>query len=169
LSLNRFETSGLITPLFANETNSIIPLRVPVYEGIDNCTFPQTPEKYMLLKIEGWFSYLLLLGNGQLNLLGMKRIVVLGRTTANSATTVLILSFVLVFLSYSSFGQENQTVNAQATSTTRSAGGDVNVLYAGSVISVLETKVGPAFSHFGYNYMRLGNLQFHYTPKAASC
>ena len=87
----------------------------------------------------------------------MKRIIVLGRTTANFATTVLILSFVLVFLSYSSFGQENQTVNAQATSTTRSAGGDVNVLYAGSLISVLETKVGRAFSHFGYNYIGEGH------------
>ncbi|MDP9289823.1 MAG: hypothetical protein M3P08_16720 [Thermoproteota archaeon] len=35
-------------------------------------------------------------------------------------------------MSYSSFGQETHTVNAQATIT--SAGGDVKVLYAGSPI-----------------------------------
>src|SRR5215212_63284 len=34
LSLNRFETSGLITPLLANETNSTISLSVPVYDPI---------------------------------------------------------------------------------------------------------------------------------------
>jgi molybdate/tungstate transport system substrate-binding protein len=58
-------------------------------------------------------------------------------------------------LSYSSFGQENQTVNAQATIT--SAGGDVNVLYAGSLISVMETKLGPNFSHLGYGYKGEGH------------
>ena len=67
----------------------------------------------------------------------------------------MILSLVLVFSSYSSSGQENQTVNGQATIT--STGGDVNVLYAGSLISVMETKVGPAFSHFGYNYKGEGH------------
>lgn len=92
-----------------------------------------------------------------MNLLGRKRIIVLGRTTANSTTTVLILSSLLVFLSYCSFGQESQTVNAQATSTTTSAGGDVNVLYAGSLISVMETKMGPAFSHLGYGYKGEGH------------
>jgi uncharacterized membrane protein YkvI len=71
-------------------------------------------------------------------------IIVLDLTTATPITTLLILSFVLVFLSYTS-GQENQTANAQATTT--SAGGDANVLYAGSLISVTETKVGPAFGH----------------------
>jgi molybdate/tungstate transport system substrate-binding protein len=84
-----------------------------------------------------------------------KDIIVLDRTTAARTTTLLILSFVLVFLSYSSFGQENQTVNAQATIT--SARGDVNVLYAGSLISVMETKVGPAFSHLGYGYKGEGH------------
>ena len=84
-----------------------------------------------------------------------KDIIVLDRTTATRPTTLLILSFVLVFLSYSSFGQENQTVNAQATIT--SARGDVNVLYAGSLISVMETKVGPALSHLGYGYKGEGH------------
>jgi molybdate/tungstate transport system substrate-binding protein len=59
-----------------------------------------------------------------------------------------VLSFLLVF---SSYRLENQTVNAQAT------GGDVNVLYAGSLISVMETKIGPAFSHLGYNYRGEGH------------
>jgi molybdate/tungstate transport system substrate-binding protein len=66
-----------------------------------------------------------------------------------------ILSLVLVSSSYSSSGQENQTVNGQATIT--STGKDVNVLYAGSLISVMENKVGPAFSHFGYNYKGEGH------------
>ncbi|PWU80350.1 MAG: molybdenum ABC transporter substrate-binding protein [Candidatus Nitrosopolaris wilkensis] len=86
-----------------------------------------------------------------------KHIIVLGRTTAIPTTTLLILNLVLVFFSYSFFGQENQTVNAQATPTTTSAGGDVNVLYAGSLISVMETKIGPAFSHLGYGYKGEGH------------
>lgn len=84
-----------------------------------------------------------------------KDIIILDRTTATRTTTLLILSMVLVFSSHSSFGQENQTVNAQATIT--SAGGDVNILYAGSLISVMETKVGPAFSHLGYGYKGEGH------------
>jgi molybdate/tungstate transport system substrate-binding protein len=71
------------------------------------------------------------------------------------ATILLIVSLVVVFSSSSSFGQENQIVNVQATVT--SAGGDVNVLYAGSLISVMETKVGPAFSHLGYDYRGEGH------------
>ncbi len=67
----------------------------------------------------------------------------------------MIVSLVVVFLSYSSFEQENQTVKAQATVT--SAGVDVNVLYAGSLISVMETKLGPAFSHLGYDYKGEGH------------
>jgi molybdate/tungstate transport system substrate-binding protein len=59
-----------------------------------------------------------------------------------------VLSFLLVF---SSYRLENQTVNAQAT------GGDVNVLYAGSLISIMETKIGPAFSHLGYDYRGEGH------------
>jgi len=90
-----------------------------------------------------------------LNLLRRKHIVVLDRTTLRPTTILVILSLVLVSSSYSSSGQENQTVNGQATIT--STGGDVNVLYAGSLISVMENKVGPAFSHFGYNYKGEGH------------
>jgi len=61
---------------------------------------------------------------------------------------LLVLSFLLVF---SSYRLENQTVNAQAT------GGDVNMLYAGSLISVMETKIGQAFDHLGYNYRGEGH------------
>src|ERR687895_624459 len=35
LSVNRFETSGLITPLLANDINSVISLIVPVYDPIN--------------------------------------------------------------------------------------------------------------------------------------
>jgi molybdate/tungstate transport system substrate-binding protein len=80
---------------------------------------------------------------------------VLNRTTLRLTATLVILSLVLVFSPYSSSGQENQTVNAQATTT--STGGDVNVLYAGSLISVMETKIGPAFSHLGYGYKGEGH------------
>jgi molybdate/tungstate transport system substrate-binding protein len=61
-----------------------------------------------------------------------------------------VLSFLLVVSPYH-LEQKNQTVNAQAT------GGDVNVLYAGSLISVMETKIGPAFNHLGYNYRGEGH------------
>ncbi|MGB6672543.1 MAG: hypothetical protein WBE34_08920, partial [Candidatus Nitrosopolaris sp.] len=96
-------------------------------------------------------------GKSQLNSLGTKRIIALDRTTLRPTTILVILGSVMVFLSYSSYGGENQTVDAQATSTTTSAGGDVNVLYAGSLIAVMETKIGPAFSHLGYNYKGEGH------------
>src|SRR5215467_2993083 len=66
-------------------------------------------------------------------------------------TQLLILSFILVFSFNHHFEGGYQTVNAQAT------GGDVNVLYAGSLISIMETKIGPAFSHLGYNYRGEGH------------
>ncbi|MFY9797523.1 MAG: substrate-binding domain-containing protein, partial [Candidatus Nitrosopolaris sp.] len=90
-----------------------------------------------------------------MNPLRRNHIIVLDRTTLMPATILLIVSLVVVFSSSSSFGQENQIVNVQATVT--SAGGDVNVLYAGSLISVMETKVGPAFSHLGYDYRGEGH------------
>ena len=52
-------------------------------------------------------------------------------------TQLLILSFILVFSCNHHFEGGYQTANAQAT------GGDVNVLYAGSLISIMETKIGP--------------------------
>ncbi|MFZ0224826.1 MAG: extracellular solute-binding protein [Candidatus Nitrosopolaris sp.] len=90
-----------------------------------------------------------------MNPLRRNHIIVLDRTTLMPATILLIVSLVVVFSSSSSFGQENQIVNVQATVT--SAGGDVNVLYAGSLISVMETKVGHAFSHLGYDYRGEGH------------
>ncbi|MGB6527426.1 MAG: hypothetical protein WCC17_08370, partial [Candidatus Nitrosopolaris sp.] len=80
-----------------------------------------------------------------------------GRTTVTPTTALLILSLLLVFLSNSSLGQENQTVNGQGISTTTTEGGDVNVIYAGSLISIMETKIGPAFSHLGYDYRGEGH------------
>jgi len=47
-------------------------------------------------------------------------------------------------------------VNGQAISTGTTEG-DVNVIYAGSLISAMETKIGPAFSHLGYNYRGEGH------------
>jgi molybdate/tungstate transport system substrate-binding protein len=66
-------------------------------------------------------------------------------------TQLLILSFILVFSCNHHFEGGYQTANAQAT------GGDVNVLYAGSLISIMETKIGPAFSHLGYDYRGEGH------------
>ena len=79
---------------------------------------------------------------------GRKNSFVLGRIKVAPTIMLLVLSFLLVF---SSYRLENQTVNAQAT------GGDVNVLYAGSLISVMETKIGQAFGHLGYNYIGEGH------------
>ena len=75
----------------------------------------------------------------------------MGRIKIAPTIILFVLSFLLVFSSYHSLEQKNQTVNAQAT------GGDVNVLYAGSLISVMETKISPAFSHLGYNYRGEGH------------
>jgi molybdate/tungstate transport system substrate-binding protein len=44
-------------------------------------------------------------------------------------------------------------MNTEATT----AGGEVNVLYAGSLLSVMETKIGLAFSHLGYDYRGEGH------------
>jgi hypothetical protein len=52
------------------------------------CSVP-IPSNYLLR--------LLILGNGRLNPLRRKHIIVLGRTTATPITTLLILSLVLVF------------------------------------------------------------------------
>ena len=79
-----------------------------------------------------------------------------GRRTV-TIITLLILSVLLVILSISSFGQRNQTVNGQVISTRTTEGGDVNVIYAGSLISIMETKIGPAFSHLGYDYRGEGH------------
>ena len=46
-------------------------------------------------------------------------------------------------------------INTEAA--TGEAGGQVNVLYAGSLLSVMETKIGPAFSNLGYDYRGEGH------------
>ena len=46
-------------------------------------------------------------------------------------------------------------INTEAT--TGRMGGQVNVLYAGSLLSVMETKIGPAFSNLGYDYKGEGH------------
>jgi hypothetical protein len=69
----------------------------------------------------------------------------------------MILTLVVVFSSYSFSGRENQPGNAQGLSTTRLAGGEVNVLHTGSLIPIMETKIGPAFSHLGYDYRGEGH------------
>jgi ABC-type molybdate transport system substrate-binding protein len=78
-----------------------------------------------------------------MDLLRSKAIITLGRTSV-IVTTLLILSFAIVFSQYPFFGQ---LMNTEAT-----AGGELNVLYAGSLLSVMETKIGPAFRHLGYEY-----------------
>ncbi|MFZ0512574.1 MAG: substrate-binding domain-containing protein, partial [Candidatus Nitrosopolaris sp.] len=57
-----------------------------------------------------------------------------------------------VFSQYSSFGQPKEIMNTETT-----AGGEVNVLYAGSLISVMKTKIGPAFGNLGYVYRGEGH------------
>lgn len=80
-----------------------------------------------------------------------------GRRTVTLLITLLILSLLPVILSISSFDQRNQKVNGQVISTGTTEGGDVNVIYAGSLISIMETKIGPAFSHLGYYYRGEGH------------
>ena len=80
--------------------------------------------------------------------------------TVPSTTIVLALSLLLTASLYLSFGQGNQLLNAQPIvipSPTSAATKEIDVLYAGSLISVMETKIGPAFSHFGYDYRGEGH------------
>jgi len=86
-----------------------------------------------------------------------KEITVFDRITPIPAALLISLILGLFFTSYSSSGTKNQTVDAQGISTIASQGGEVNVLYAGSLISIMETKLGPAFSHLGYDYRGEGH------------
>lgn len=74
------------------------------------------------------------------------------RSSLFFTTTLLVIALVLISPLYFSFGQESRILNAQQAITSAKEGGKVNVLYAGSLISVMETKVGPAFSHLGFDY-----------------
>ncbi len=82
------------------------------------------------------------------------------RSSLFFTTTLLVIALVLISPLYFSFGQESRILNAQQAITSAKEGGKVNVLYAGSLISVMETKVGPAFSHLGFDYRTL-NCKTH--------
>lgn len=79
-----------------------------------------------------------------------RRNITLGRTTI---IVSVILAIVFMVFS-SSFGQQKQIISTEAATTGR---GEVNVLYAGSLISVMETKIGPTFSNLGYDYRGEGH------------
>jgi molybdate/tungstate transport system substrate-binding protein len=66
-----------------------------------------------------------------------------------------LLGIAFTIFSFSSSGQQKQMINTEAT--TGRMGGQVNVLYAGSLLSVMETKIGPAFSNLGYDYKGEGH------------
>jgi molybdate/tungstate transport system substrate-binding protein len=72
-----------------------------------------------------------------------------------TASILLMFGCWVVFSPHSLFGQPKQIVNTMATTTT--VGGEVNILYAASLISVMETKIGPAFSNLGYDYRGEGH------------
>ncbi len=87
----------------------------------------------------------------------MKSIITLGRKTL-TPFILLILFFAVVVSPHYLFGQRKQIVNTVTTTTTTAGGGgEVNVLYAASLISVMETKIGPAFSNLGYEYRGEGH------------
>ncbi|HEY5631216.1 MAG TPA: extracellular solute-binding protein [Nitrososphaeraceae archaeon] len=67
-----------------------------------------------------------------------------------------LLGIAFTIFSFSSSGQQKQMINTEAT-TGGVGGGQVNVLYAGSLLSVMETKIGPAFSNLGYDYKGEGH------------
>jgi molybdate/tungstate transport system substrate-binding protein len=80
----------------------------------------------------------------------------LGRKTTTTITSIVIL--VTAFTVYSSSsGEQRQMKIIDAKTETLGRRGDVNVLYAASLLSVLETKIGPAFSNLGYDYKGEGH------------
>jgi molybdate/tungstate transport system substrate-binding protein len=80
----------------------------------------------------------------------------LGRKTTTTITSLVIL--VTAFTVYSSSsGEQRQMKIIDAKAETSRGRGEVNVLYAASLLSVLETKIGPAFSNLGYDYKGEGH------------
>ena len=80
----------------------------------------------------------------------------LGRKTTTTITSIVIL--VTAFTVYSSSsGEQRQMKIIDAKTETSGGRGEVNVLYAASLLSVLETKIGPAFSNLGYDYKGEGH------------
>ncbi|HET7390265.1 MAG TPA: extracellular solute-binding protein [Nitrososphaeraceae archaeon] len=80
-------------------------------------------------------------------------IILLQRTVA--AAVILVIAFTISSFS-SSLVQQKQMIDTQAAAT-GGAGGQVNVLYAGSLLSVMETRIGPDFSNLGYDYRGEGH------------
>jgi len=79
----------------------------------------------------------------------------LGRKTTTTITSIVIL--VTAFTVYSSSSREQRQIIIDAKAETSGGRGEVNVLYAASLLSVLETKIGPAFSNLGYDYKGEGH------------
>jgi molybdate/tungstate transport system substrate-binding protein len=80
----------------------------------------------------------------------------LGRKTTTTITSIVIL--VTAFTVYSSSsGEQRQMKIIDAKTETLGRRGEVNVLYAASLLSVLETKIGSAFSNLGYDYKGEGH------------
>ncbi|MGB7638897.1 MAG: extracellular solute-binding protein, partial [Nitrososphaeraceae archaeon] len=80
----------------------------------------------------------------------------LGRKTTTTITSIIIL--VTAFTVYSSSsGEQRQMKIIDVKAQTSGGRGEVNVLYAASLISVLGTKIGPAFSNLGYDYKGEGH------------
>jgi molybdate/tungstate transport system substrate-binding protein len=103
---------------------------------------------------ELWYAIKRKKGSSQMNPLRMKTIFTLGRTTVAVTSILLTLSLAVVFCPHYLFGQPTQIVNTVVKTTAR---GEVNVLYAASLILVMETKIGPAFSNLGYDYRGEGH------------
>ena len=103
---------------------------------------------------ELWYTLKRKKGNSQMNPLRMKTIFTLGRTSVAVTSILLTISLAVVFCPHYLFGQPKQIMNTVIKTT---AGGEVNVLYAASLISVMETKIGPAFSNLGYDYRGEGH------------
>jgi molybdate/tungstate transport system substrate-binding protein len=81
--------------------------------------------------------------------------IILRQRTVAVVAAMLVIAFTIFF--YSSSGQQNQMINTEAATTGGVGGGQVNVLSVGSLLSVMETKVGPAFSNLGYDYRGEGH------------
>jgi molybdate/tungstate transport system substrate-binding protein len=66
----------------------------------------------------------------------------------------LVIPFVVCsFFTSSSLVQQKQIINVEVATE----GGEIDILYAGSLLSVMETKIGSAFSNLGYDYRGEGH------------
>ena len=81
----------------------------------------------------------------------------LGRKTTTTITSIVILVTAFTVYSSSSFGEQRQMEIIDAKTEMLGRRGEVNVLYGASLLSILETKIGPAFSNLGYDYKGEGH------------